>query len=56
MALPPHDERARVPSTPLLSGRMDSLGPMASVVQPLDYIPPLLLKWREENFWCSPVD
>jgi hypothetical protein len=56
MALPPHDEQARVPSTPLPSGRMDSLGPTASVVQPSDYIPPPLLKWREENIWCSPVD
>ncbi len=56
MALPPHDERGRVPYTPLPSGPMDLLGPTALVVQPSDYIPPPLLKWQEENIWCSPVD
>jgi hypothetical protein len=45
-----------LPSTPLPSGWMDSLGPMAFEVQPLDYIPPPSMERRRENILCSPVD
>jgi hypothetical protein len=56
MALTPPVRQAGVPSTPLPSGQIDSLGPTALVVQPSDYIPPPWSRRWEENIWCSPVD
>jgi hypothetical protein len=40
MALTPPVGQAGVPSTPLPSGQVDSLGPTASESEPSDYIPP----------------
>ncbi len=58
MALSPPVGQARVPSTPLPSGRsrMDLLGPTASKVQPSVYIPPPSNARQEENISCSPID